>query len=212
MTTVDKRFFESTRGQLILLLRDGNKTVNELATWLNLTDNAVRSHLLSLERDGFVKQTGTVKGFRKPHVTYGLAEGSRELFPKAYDALLNVFLSVVKNKFSPEDLQKIMSEVGKAIGSSNAQSSGDLKSKLENAISALADLGGTAKIVEKDGKLLIKSDSCPFAESVVEHPEICNVTESMIAEITKVHVRETCERDGRPRCSFTIDTGGLVEP
>src|SRR5437762_8200738 len=47
----NKRLLASTRGRILALLRSENHTVNELATALDLTDNAVRAHLLSLERD-----------------------------------------------------------------------------------------------------------------------------------------------------------------
>ena len=54
-----QRLLKSTRGQILALLRTGNRTVNELAAILNLTDNAVRAHLVSLERDGLAQQHGT---------------------------------------------------------------------------------------------------------------------------------------------------------
>ena len=63
------RLMESTRGKILDLLRSKERTVNELAAALGLTDNAVRAHLLSLERDGLVHQSGTQPGFRKPHAT-----------------------------------------------------------------------------------------------------------------------------------------------
>ena len=80
--TFDKRFFESTRGQIVTILRSAPCTVEDLAEKLSLTDNAVRANLLSLERDGLVQQKGMVKGFRKPHYIYGLSESARELFPR----------------------------------------------------------------------------------------------------------------------------------
>ena len=46
-TKLDKRFFESTRGRIVTLLRGTTETVNELAQQLELSDNAVRAHLLS---------------------------------------------------------------------------------------------------------------------------------------------------------------------
>jgi len=55
---VEKRFFESTRGQIVTILRGSPATVDELARKLELTDNAVRAHLLTLERDGIVRQSG----------------------------------------------------------------------------------------------------------------------------------------------------------
>ena len=44
------RFLASTRGQIVILLRQGHATVDDLATTLGLTDNAVRAHLAGLER------------------------------------------------------------------------------------------------------------------------------------------------------------------
>ena len=88
-TKLDKRFFDSTRGRIVTLLRGTTRTVNELAEELGLTDNAVRAHLLSLERDGLVTQSGIQRGTRKPHFAYELAAEAEHLFPKAYDALLN---------------------------------------------------------------------------------------------------------------------------
>src|SRR3954470_6572716 len=67
------RLMESTRGKILDLLRPKEQTVNDLAAALGLTDNAVRVHLLSLERDGLIHQAGTQPGFRRPHVTYALS-------------------------------------------------------------------------------------------------------------------------------------------
>ena len=52
----DERFFASTRGQIVTLLRRALRTVDELAGELGLTDNAIRAHLAALERDGLVTQ------------------------------------------------------------------------------------------------------------------------------------------------------------
>jgi predicted ArsR family transcriptional regulator len=49
------RILKSTRGRILDLLRAKEQTVNELAAALELTDNAVRAHLLSLERDGLAR-------------------------------------------------------------------------------------------------------------------------------------------------------------
>jgi len=55
----DERFFPSTLGQVMqamTLLRGGDRSVEELARALGLTDNAVRAHLVTLERDEIVRQ------------------------------------------------------------------------------------------------------------------------------------------------------------
>src|SRR5262249_35118077 len=113
--TFDKRFFDSTRGQIVTLLRSAPGTVEELAGKLNLTDNAVRAHLATLERDGLVRQSGLRRGPRKPHFTYVLTEEADKLFPKAYDALLNQLITVLKTRLSPPELEAALREVGRAM-------------------------------------------------------------------------------------------------
>ena len=64
-TPWNKRLLASTRGRILALLRAENRTVNDLAAILKLTDNAVRAHLVSLERDGLIQQHGTRRGTRE---------------------------------------------------------------------------------------------------------------------------------------------------
>jgi predicted ArsR family transcriptional regulator len=62
----DQRFLSTTRGQVVVLLGRAPRTVEELATELGVTDNAVRTHLSSLERDGLVRQNGLRRSGGKP--------------------------------------------------------------------------------------------------------------------------------------------------
>ncbi len=78
------RFFASTRGKIVTLLRRASRTVEELAQALGLTDNAVRAQLALLERDRLVQQHGSRRGSSKPAYVYGLTPAAEELYPKAY--------------------------------------------------------------------------------------------------------------------------------
>ncbi|HEY3102023.1 MAG TPA: ArsR family transcriptional regulator [Pyrinomonadaceae bacterium] len=203
---LDKRFFRSTRGRIVALVRGATKTVNELAEELELTDNAVRAHLLSLERDGLIKQSGVQRGTRKPHFSYELTDEAEHLFPKAYDMLLNQLIAVLKGRLTPKALKSVLQEVGRSLAGNQTShtESGDLETRSEKALIALEAIGGAARI-EKDGeRLFIKSGSCPLAAAVVEHPEVCQLAESLLSEIIGGTVRERCEREGGPRCAFEI--------
>ncbi len=74
--TWNSRFFASTRGKIVTLLRRASRTVDELAQALDLTDNAVRAHLATLERDGFVQQRGERRGSGKPSDSGSYENGS----------------------------------------------------------------------------------------------------------------------------------------
>ena len=205
-TKLDKRFFGSTRGRLVTLLRGTTKTVNELAAGLELTDNAVRAHLLSLERDGLIRQSGIQRGTRKPHFAYELTGEAEHLFPKAYDALLNQLIAVLKGRLTPLALEEVLREVGRSLAGVHAagEKNGDIESRICSALSALEAIGGTAHVEKDNEKLVICSESCPLTAAVSEHPEVCRLAETLLSEIIGVEVREHCNREGPPRCRFEV--------
>jgi len=200
---LDKRFFESTRGQIVTILRGSPCTVDELAGKLDLTDNAVRAHLLTLERDGLVRQSGLRRGPRKPHFTYELTPDADALFPKAYDALLNQLIAVLKNRLKPSEIEEVLREVGRAVAA-DAPAANDLESRVQIAVKVLESIGGAAQVQEREDKILIAATGCPLAAAVEAHPEVCRLAETLVAEIVKVPVEEKCDREGRPKCRFEI--------
>ena len=58
MTNWFDRLIGGTRGQLLVLLRRAERSINELAEALGISDNAVRMHVASLQRDGMVETAG----------------------------------------------------------------------------------------------------------------------------------------------------------
>jgi predicted ArsR family transcriptional regulator len=205
-TKFDKRFFESTRGRLVTLLRGTTKTVNVLAKELELTDNAVRAHLLSLERDGLIKQSGIQRGTRKPHFAYQLTEEAEQLFPKAYDALLNQLIAVLKGRLTPLALEEVLRDVGRSLAGAEAggKKNDDMGSRVRRGVVALEAIGGAARVEKENEKLVISSDNCPLALAVAEHPEVCTLAETLLSEVMGLGVHEQCDREGSPRCRFEV--------
>ena len=68
----NKRIWDSTRGRIVSLLRQRQRTVEELAAELGVTDNAIRAQLGALERDGLVRAAGSRKppAAGKPAILY----------------------------------------------------------------------------------------------------------------------------------------------
>lgn len=188
------------------LLRAKEETVNDLAAALRLTDNAVRAHLLSLERDGLVRQAGTQPGFRKPHATYALTAEAEQIFPKSYGALLDLFLSVFSNKLSPKEVRAAMREVGRKLaGNHLLEVEGkSRKQRIEAALRTLKDLGGSASFHESEGKHFIRSNGCPLAAVTGRHPEACLIAESLLTQIIGGPVKEHCIHGASPSCRFEI--------
>ncbi|HEY6153718.1 MAG TPA: ArsR family transcriptional regulator [Candidatus Udaeobacter sp.] len=202
-----ERLFKSTRGKILDLLRARESTVNELADELHLTDNAVRAHLASLERDRLVVQSGMKPGIRKPHTTYALGPEAEHLYPKAYGRLVSLLMSIFSRQIKPQRLRAGMRAAGRKVAQEHL---GNLKSKsreqrINAALGVLKELGGTATFGEKDGKHFIYGNGCPIAAATANHPEACLLAESLLTEIIGSPVKEHCIRGAAPSCRFEIE-------
>lgn len=196
---------------MVQLMRGNVLTVNQLVSELGMTDNAVRAHLVTLERDGLIRQAGIQPGFRKPHFAYELTPEAEQLFPKSYDALLNMLLNVLKRKLSGKELLDILHEVGRKAAaafsgkSSETASNSDQLARAAIAVGVLERLGGAPRLEQAGNKIMIYSASCPFSDAVEEHPEVCHVAEALVGQITGGRVREKCHKTTHPpNCSFEI--------
>jgi predicted ArsR family transcriptional regulator len=202
-------FFESTRGQVVTLIRRSDHTVEELAQALGLTDNGVRAHLAVLERDGIVRQRGSVRrssGGGKPAYVYELTQEAEDLFPKAYEPALSRLLDVLSDQLGPEQSEALLRSVGRRLAGGHSVRTNDARARLESAIEIFNELGGLAELEERDGTLVIRGYSCPLAGVSPDHPEVCRMAETMITELAGVPVYEHCDRGERPRCCFEVAT------
>ena len=203
-TLWDERFFASTRGRIVALLRRAGRTVEELAQALELTGNAVRAHLATLERDGLVQQEGTRRGSRRPAFAYRLTARAERLFPRAYEPVLRHILDVLAARLAPAALEAVLREVGRRLADERVRPGGDIDARIEAAAGVLTDLGGLVDVERDDGTFLIRSWSCPLAAVVPGHPEVCRLMETILTELVGAPVREQCERSGPVRCAFAV--------
>jgi predicted ArsR family transcriptional regulator len=207
----NKRFWNSTRGRIVLLLRRESQTVQELAEALGITDNAVRAQLVALERDGLVRQSGARPGTRKPKLVYELTPEADQLFPKVYGPLLCHFLDVLKDDIASKKLNEIVRTVGRrmALDYRPASRSNRPRERAEQAVAVLRELGGMCESIseskERNGRATIQCTDCPLAMIVVDHPEVCMLVETLLSEALGAPVRQRCQAEPSPRCRFEID-------
>jgi predicted ArsR family transcriptional regulator len=210
----DRRFFDSTRGRVVALLRRTGFTVDELARELDLTNNGVRAHLATLERDGIVRQSGVVRreiGGGKPAYLYELTPEAEDLFPKAYEPVLHRLLDVLAEQLEPDESEALLRSVGRLMAKGETVPTHGPRERLEAAVEVLNELGGLAELEERDGGFVIRGYSCPLAGVTQEHPEVCRMVETLITELAGVPVYEHCDRGERPRCCLEVATLDATE-
>lgn len=203
----DQKFFDSTRGKTVTMLRRSGHTVDELARALGLTRNGVRGHLATLERDGVVRQRGSVRpgsGGGKPAYVYELTPEAEDLFPMAYEPVLHHLLDVLSEGLGPKESEALLRNVGRRIAEEREATDDGVRARLEEAVAVLNELGGLAELQEHDEGFVIRGYGCPLAAVTPEHPEVCRMAEAMISELAGVPVYEHCDRVAKPRCCFEV--------
>ena len=207
MAPWDQKFFRSTRGRIVTLLRRSGRTVEELARGLGLTDNGVRAHLATLERDGVVRQRGSVRrgsGAGKPAYVYELTPEAEAMFPKAYEPVLRQLLDVLSERLGLEESEAVLRMVGRRLAEEQGVSVDGVRPRLEAAVGVLNELGGLAELEERDGDFVIRGYSCPLTSVVPDHPEVCRMAEALLTELTGLPIHEYCDRSESPRCCFEV--------
>jgi predicted ArsR family transcriptional regulator len=197
-------FFASTRGQIVTLLRRSSHTVDELAQALDLTHTAVRAHLAALERDGLVQQRSERRGTGKPSSVYDLTPAAEYLFPKSYGQLLGQLLDLLIERKPADDVETLLREVGRRIAAQWMIPPGELPVRLDSAAEVLNELGGLMERETEGETLCIRGYRCPFAAVVQEHPQVCDLAETLVTELVGVPIQEQCGRTGPAPCRFVV--------
>lgn len=206
MTTeyLNDRFFDTTRGRIVALLARGESTVADLAERVDLTHNAVRSHLSILERDRFIRKVGTQRSGGKPANVYALTVEGERLFPDAYVPFLEGLLELLEEREGPGGVDALLHELGERLAERAADELGLDVPSVEAALTAVVDLGGRADVEQDDGVTRVKGYSCPLAGLVSRNRRACRTVEAILARLSGEPVREACRHNGRSRCVFEI--------
>jgi predicted ArsR family transcriptional regulator len=210
-TNWHQRFFQSTRGQILSLLRSAERTVLELSETLGVTHNAIRVQLSALERDGLIQQLGSRKGVRKPHLVYEITPDAEALFPKAYSPVLSELLAVLSARLPRKQLDQILDEVGRKLAEEHFRvAPTDMDRRLEEILLFLSSLGAQTDVVREGNVVLVRGRSCPIGDTVKAHPQACRSLVSFLHHATGASVTEHCQREVRPRCGFEIRLAATV--
>lgn len=204
------RLFATTRGKIVALIRRGVGEVEEIARELDISPNAVRTHLAALERDGIVTRSGVrrTSSVGKPPTVYQIRPEAAPLFSRAYAPVLGALLDELTDQLSPQRAEALMQSVGRRLAASGGQPPpGDLAARADAAVALLKSLGGEIHVERtKDAIVLRGMADCPMAAVVSRQPVLCQALESLLTEFLGAPVRACCDHGERPRCCFRVPT------
>ena len=199
-------FFGQTRGQILTLLRSAPRTVNDLAEALHLTDNAVRAHLADLEVEKLVVPAGQRPGARKPHTLFALTGQAQEIFSRLCVPVLNTLLELLEGSLEPAELEALIRNIGHRLAHAlwGGWAQQPLPERIDEMLRLLAMLGGSATPERKADQWIIQGEGCPLAAAVSEHPKVCGLLETLLADLLERPVSERCAKGAMPQCCFLV--------
>lgn len=199
-------FAGETRAKILHLLRRSSHTITGLSEALGLTDNAIRTHVAAMERDGIVRRVGTERDTGgKPARVYGLTPEGHELFPKAYAFVLGAVVDELVRRDGRERAVELLEAVGQNAAAL-AREGVSVEDRIDAAVELLGGIGADLDVIPNDGGWRIQGHGCPLSAVTAGHPEVCRLAESLIQTITGHLTTECCDRTGgTPSCAFQID-------
>jgi predicted ArsR family transcriptional regulator len=107
---------------------------------------------------------------------------------------------------SAADMEEALRTVGHRMAAEYrpAVPADGLRERAELAVSVLGSLGGLAELEGDDGKFVIRSFDCPLAVATAEHPEVCRLVETLLADVIGAAVHQSCQTEPAPPCYFEV--------
>ena len=197
-----------TRARVVDLLRREQRTVDQLARALGVTDNAVRLHLEALEREGIVRQIGLRRSGSagKPAIIYEIDPQAETTYSRVYAPMLVTLIATLSDRMSEGELEAVMRETGRRLALLLRRSEGDLFERVRSASSMLNQLGAltTVESLEGAGVVLIGA-GCPLSAATSSHEVVCTAVGELLTVLIGTLADKQCSYVPRPTCRFSFN-------
>ena len=202
------RTMSDTREILLrtLLRQKAGLTIERMAESLNISRNAVRQHLISLERDGYIAKGETRPSGGRPEQIYVLTTAGMEHFPRQYSWLSELLLQGLQQEVGDTALGDRLDQMGRRIGQTmKKQLPGEPGS--DRQLNALAEkmtgIGYDAGTRTENGQIFIEAHNCIFHKLALKHREICNFDIALLSESSGCRIEHrSCMTRGGDSCRF----------
>jgi DeoR family transcriptional regulator, suf operon transcriptional repressor len=198
-----------SKNKILHLLRIEDKTASSIASTLQIQVSAARKHLEQMTSLGLATitfQKGTVG---RPKKFYHLTERGREMFPRAYDVILNSLTTQLVERQGPDHAESVMRDMARDTARSLDGHDLHGNDRLKHVQKALNQVGFEANLTSKNGSITVISRNCPVRNVALKQGEI--VCRGYHAELLKAALGgENVERkewivDGDSYCKHTVN-------
>ena len=202
---------KSTREKILqTLLKYPRSSINELAQSVDINAISVRHHLTNLQAEGLVAAEEERHGVGRPRLVYSLTDIGVEQFPTSYLKFTNLLLDQLKDTMTQNELNNVFSQIANALIANHEADLENLsfEGKLDLMKKILSKEGYSIEWEKKDDQYIIQEISCPYYHIGQNHPEICLMDRTLIANMLSLPVKQVnCLLNGDSHCMFVVEPG-----
>lgn len=185
----------SRQEQILTLLLNSaaGLSIDEMAAELDISRNAVKQHLVGLEKQQLVREAALTSTGGRPARSYALTEQGVNHFPKQYAWFCNLLLSNLAAEMGGEALEKMMWNMGVKLAESLAPqfSHKNPQQKLEALVELMQSLGYHAELEQIDGRPSVKAVNCVYHDLAKQYPELCQFDRALISILLERPIEQT---------------------
>lgn len=187
----------------VLLHTPGGASVEHLTRELGITHNAVRTHLIALQRDGVIERLGQQRTGGRPEHLFVLTPAGRETFPRRYREIAESLIAAVERTLGHGALDKVMHGMGTEAGRRLVPPRSP-KASVSQTAAAMKELGYEASlsVSDKRGEEIV-ARNCVFHELAAKYPAVCQFDLAfMEATVGRAVEHRECMLRGGQVCRF----------
>ena len=201
----------STRQSILeLLKRYQNLSVSELKKHLDITEMAVRKHLIKLEGEHLVDSRPVRQPMGRPVIYYSLTSEGQDLFPKSYDKITMEFLADIEEGLGQEAIDYLFENREKRMRKRYARqifAEDELSDKVKQLVQVQMSSGYMAECDEiSEDEISFSQYNCPIAAIANKYGKPCECELSLFKDVlgTDNIKRVSCMADGEASCKYVI--------
>lgn len=187
---------------LSFLLKRGTATAAAIASHLQVTPQAIRRHLKTLESSELIEHEISHEGIGRPNHMYQLSRKGREHFPDQYDQFALSLLNTVADTLGPEQVSRLLKHQWQKKAKEYREKLGDapLKDRMQTLVKLRQAEGYMAEFHLADGSVdsiadgdtdsaleperpafVITEYNCAIAHIAESYPTVCGHELAMFA-------------------------------
>lgn len=199
----------SRQDQILTLLLNSvaGMSIDEMAVKLKISRNAVKQHLVGLEKQQLIQEAALTSTGGRPARSYVLTEQGVNRFPKQYAWFCNLLLADLASELSQEALDKILWNMGVKLANSLAPqfSQQTLQQKLVSLVALMQSLGYHAELDSDQGLTSIKAVNCVYHDLAQQHPSLCLFDQALISTLLEQPIEQAeCMAKQDCVCRFNV--------